>query len=571
MSKSPVPPTTRARNITVDLLVVGCGTGMAAALAADELGLSTLIVEKSEFVGGSTALSGGAFWIPGSSIFPAESRSDDLRRARTYLRNVVRDTAPPERAAAYLDNGPRAVDMLMRRTPLKFAWTKGYSDYHANVDGGTEAGRTCESRPFDLSVLGTERARLRGGIMEASVPMPITSADFKWMNLMAKKPLKALPRIIRRMTQGLGGKAIGREYAAGGQAIAGGLFAGVLAAGIPIWTETPLVRLLSETDDETGTSRVVGAVVSQHGEEYEISTRRGVVLTAGGFEHDMETRRKYQSEQLLDHASFGAESNTGDAIRIGQEVGAAVGSMDEAWWFPAFAAPPGGRPLVMLAERALPGSIIIDQRGKRFVNEAIDYMSYGQLILDREQTDDEITDAWLVFDQQYRNSYMLAGFLFPRQPLPTEWIESEMAVKAHSVAELADSIGVPVAAFDDTLNRFNAGAAIGVDSDFGRGDSPYDRYYGDPTIKPNPNLRALDTETLYAVRIVLSDLGTCGGLIADERARVISESGSPIPGLYAAGNCAANAFGHVYPGAGATIGQGIVYGYIAANEAASTS
>jgi succinate dehydrogenase/fumarate reductase flavoprotein subunit len=398
--------------------------------------------------------------------------------------------------------------------------------------------------------------------MEPKVPMPTTTADYRWMNLMARVPQRGIPTIAKRLSQGIGGLLLGRCYVAGGQALAAGLFAGVLRAGIPIWTDTKLQRL------DTDGGRVTGAVVSHDGRDVTITARRGVVLAAGGFDHSMGMRRKFQSESLGEHMSLGAKSNTGDAIRTAQDIGAAIDLMDQAWWFPAVAPLPGAAPSVMLAERALPGSLIVDQHGVRFANEAMDYMSFGQRLLERERAGNPVESMWIVFDQQYRNSYVFAGELFPRMSIPHAWYEAGIAHRSDDFAELAHKIGVPSSQFTATVTRFNEMSRTGDDADFHRGSSAYDRYYGDPTITPNPNLRPLTKRPFYAVKMVLSDLGTCGGLRADDRARVLREDGSVITGLYAIGNTAANAFGTSYPGAGATIAQGLVYGYIAARDAA---
>ncbi len=547
----------------MDLLVVGSGTGMAAALAAAECGLKVLIVEKSAYVGGSTARSGGALWLPASPILEDNGAGDTMPRASTYLESVVADTAPQQRSAAFLAHLGDTVEMLQRATPLRFMWARGYSDYHPEQPGGRAAGRTCECKPFNTSVLGQYRSQLRPGVMKASIPMPTTGADYRWMNLMARVPRKGLPLIVKRLGQGLGGLLLGRRYAAGGQALAAGLFAGVLRAGIPVWTDTALVRLTSD-----GTN-VTGAVVEHCGQEVTVTARRGVVLAAGGFDHSMDMRWKFQSESLGEHASLGAETNTGDAIRIAQEAGAGIDLMDQAWWFPAVAPLPGGAPVVMLAERSLPGSLIVDQSGKRFVNEATDYMSFGQRLLERERAGNPVESMWIVFDQKYRNSYVFGAELFPRMRIPQTWYDAGIAHRSDSLAELAGMIGMSESQFLATVRRFNEMSRAGDDSDFHRGRSAYDRYYGDPTITPNPNLRPLDNGPFYAVKMVLSDLGTCGGLRADDRARVLREDGTAVEGLYAIGNTAANAFGSTYPGAGATIAQGLVYGYIAAHDAAA--
>lgn len=547
---------------TVDLLVIGSGTGLAAALSGHESGLNVLVVEKASGVGGSTARSGGALWLPTTPLLTDKGTPDTADRAATYLDAVVDGTAPAARSTAFLKHVNATVDMLGRTTPMRLFWAREYSDYHPERPGGRATGRTCECRPLNARVLGEYRDRLRGGVMEVKVPMPTTGADYKWMNLMTRVPRKGLPLIAKRLAQGVGGKLLGREYIAGGQDLAAGLFAGVLRAGVPIWTDTALVRLTGDGH------RVTGAVLSHGGREVTVSATRGVVLAAGGFDHDMAMRHKYQSDSLGAHESLGADSNTGEAIRAATDVGAATALMEQAWWFPAVASADGRPPAVLLAERSLPGSLIVDQDGKRFANESTDYMSFGQRVLELERAGTPVESMWIVFDQKYRNSYVFAAGSFPRMPLPKSWYRAGIAAKATTFAELAAQMGVPVADFEHTMTRFNESAAAGIDPDFDRGLSAYDRYYGDPTVTPNPNLRPLVKGPFYAVKMTLSDLGTCGGVVADERGRVRREDGGVIEGLYALGNTAANAFGAVYPGAGATIAQGLVYGYIAGRDAA---
>lgn len=562
MRSATIPAGLRVTDTTVDLLVVGSGTGMAAALAAHELGLSVLIVEKSSCVGGSTARSGGALWLPASPVLAEAHAGDTAERAGAYLDSVVAGSAPAQRSAEFVAHVPATVDMLRRTTPLRLFWARDYSDYHPEEPGGSAAGRTCECRPFDTSLLGEYRTRLEPGLMEATVPMPTTGADYRWMNLVARMPRKGIPTYGKRLAQGVGGRMLGRRYAAGGQGLMAGLFTGVLRAGIPVWTDTALLRLARDG------ARVTGAVVGHGGREVTITARRGVVLATGGFDHSMEMRWKFQSESLGADLSLGAAANTGDGIRAGQEIGADIALMDQAWWFPAIAPLPGKPPAVMLAERSLPGCLIVDHHGRRFANEAADYMSFGQRLLELEQAGSPVEAMWIIFDQQYRNSYVFGAELFPRMRVPQSWYDAGIAARADNLTDLGERIGVPVSEFVETMTRFNHNAAAGADPEFGRGRSAYDRYYGDPTIKPNPNLRPLVKGPFYAVKMVLSDLGTCGGLKTDERARVLREDGGAIAGLYAIGNTAANAFGTTYPGAGATIAQGLVYGYIAAQHAA---
>lgn len=562
MKNRKVNPGPTIEEQTVDVLVVGSGTGLAAALAAHENKLSTAVIEKTALVGGSTALSGGAFWIPGNQVLQLDGSKDRVSDGETYLHALVKDEFPTARWQAFLKEGKATIAMLYRQTALQFFWAKGYADYHPETDGGSASGRTCESKPFNLNRLGEEKSRFRLGKMEAPLPMPVTGYDYKWMNLMLKKPLKAFPLIIKRLFQGVGGLLIGKKFVAGGQAIAAGMFDGVLKAGIPVYTNTALDSVICED------GRVTGAWVTQKGKRVKINTRCGVILAAGGFDHNMLMRQQYQSPTLGMNLSFGAEGNTGDAIVMAEKMGATIANMKESWWFPAVAPiTPEEGPQVLLAERSLPGSFMVNAKGERFINESVDYMTFGQRVLQLEQENQPVGDMWLIVDQKYRNQYLLAGSVFPMMPIPKAWYDAKIAFSASNAKELAQKINIPQETFYQTFTQFNSLASRGVDTDFHRGESAYDQYYGDPTVKPNPCLRPLKGK-LYAIKVVLSDLGTCGGVMTDEYGVVLQEDQSKIEGLYAIGNTAANIFGAVYPGAGATIGQGLVFGYIAAKHAA---
>lgn len=560
MSQEDIPKGPKAENKEVDVLVVGSGTGMMAAMVAHERGLETLIIEKTALVGGSTARSGGAFWIPANPILERSGSTDTLKKGEEYLEAITGD-APKKTWMSFLKNGPDAVQFLDDHTPLKLFWAKGYSDYHPENPGGDSVGRTCEAKAFNINRLGEESKRLRPAPMNAPIPMPVTGYDYKWMNLMFSKPFKAFPIVFKAMGQGIGGLLIGKKMTAGGEALAAGLFTGVKDKNIPVWTNTGLKELIKKDN------KIVGAIVEQDGKEYTITARKGVILAAGGFDHNLPMRQKYQSPSLTNHYSLGAEENKGDGIFKPQEkLNAATAYMNESWWFPAVApVEKDGAPQVMLAERSLPGGFIVNSKGERFINEAKDYMSFGQNLLKKEKEGNSIKEMWLVFDQKYRNKYILAGAIMPKMPLPKEWYEAGIAHKANSPEELAEKTGFPKETFTATFSRFNKMAENGKDEDFQRGESAYDRYYGDPTVKPNPNLRPLQENKLYAVKMVLADLGTCGGVVADEYGRVIDKEENIISGLYAIGNNSANIFGRVYPGAGGTIAQGIVFGYIVPN------
>lgn len=556
-----IPKGPKAKDTTVDLLVIGSGTGMATALSAKERGLSTLVVEHSERVGGSTARSGGAFWVPGNPILQREGSTDTKEEGRKYLENLLEEDVPRERWEAFIEHGPDAIAMLERNVSNKYFWAKGYSDYHPEVPGGTAMGRTCESDAWDKNQLGDEKDRLEPSPMAAPVPMPVTGADYKWMNLMKKTPLKSFPRIMKRAIQGTGGMVFGKNYIASGEALAGGMFHGLIMNGIEAWTRTDLVDLIIEND------KVVGAILEQDGNQVTVRANKGVVLAMGGFEHDEEARQKHEGPEVTDE-SFGTKGNVGDNLRIAKKIGAGTRFLEEAWWFPSVERLPGmDMPQIMLAERNLPGSFIVDETGERFINEAMSYMAFGQTVLGLRRDGRKVEQMWIVMDQEYRNNYVFAGSVFPMMPFPKAWYDAGIVVDAKNPQELAQKMGVPVDAFVNEILHFNQMASTGIDADYGRGNSAYDRYYGDPTNQPNPCLRPLHGK-LYAVKMVLGDLGTCGGFACDEKGRVLREDGSVIEGLYAQGNAAGNVFGHHYPGAGATISQGLVFGHIIAGDAA---
>lgn len=538
-----------------DVIVVGAGTGMYAALAAHSAGLRVLLVEKSEYLGGSTAMSGGGIWAPGNRVLRAAGLADTKERVLGYLDEVVGDSAPRSRRVAFVDHTAPALDLLMDYTMLSWAHMRGYADYFSDLPGGSAIGRSIEADPVDATLLGPHRHLLRPTSFGAPVPLPITARDYKWLNLMTRKP-KGLLTAVKRAGQGIGGSMLKREYVAGGQALAVGLIAAVIDKGIEYWTNTPLLELTTDN------GRVTGVIVEHDGQRQEIGARRGVIIASGGFDHNLALRQRYQSEEL-ENWSIANPANTGECLQLAEEVGAQLTNLDQAWWFPVVRPLPGQSAGPMLAERSLPGSIMVDKTGKRFMNEAQEYMSAGQIMLGLDGSESKLP-VTMIFDQDYRNSYVFSGSVMPRQDLPAQWYDAGIAFKAETIDALAAATGL--ADLPATIHRFNLLASAGTDDDFGRGSTYYDRYYGDPTQEPNPNLRPLRNGPFYAVSIVPSDLGTCGGIAADEHARALRADGNPIPGLYAVGNAAANAFGNSYPGAGATIGQGIVFGYIAAQH-----
>jgi 3-oxosteroid 1-dehydrogenase len=292
-----------------------------------------------------------------------------------------------------------------------------------------------------------------------------------------------------------------------------------------------------------------------------------VILGSGGFEKNLEMREKYQPHPTSVDWTTGSQFNAGGGILAGIAAGAQTDLMDDAWWGPTIPLPNG--PWFCLAERNLPGSIIVNQAGRRYMNEALPYVEAVHAMYDGEATGVGHVPSWMVIDQRYRNRYLFAG-LSPRQPFPGRWLQEGAVRKAPTIEALAAEIGVRADALEATVERFNGFARSGVDEDFHRGESAYDKYYSDPTVKPNPSLHAIDKAPFYAVKIVPGDLGTKGGLVTDERARVLRPDGSAIAGLYAAGNASSAIMGHTYAGPGATIGPALAFGYLAAEDIANT-
>jgi 3-oxosteroid 1-dehydrogenase len=346
-----------------------------------------------------------------------------------------------------------------------------------------------------------------------------------------------------------------------GQALAAGLRAGLLAADVPVWLDTPLADLV------IADGAVTGVRATRNGEQVLIRARRGVVIATGGFERNAAMRQRHQRPPVSTDWTTGAAGNTGDGIVAGQQAGAATALMDDAWWGPSIPLP--GGPYFCLAERSLPGCVLVNGAGQRFVNECAPYVDAVHAMYEGHTPDNPHIPAWLVFDQRYRDRYVFAG-LPPRRPLPRRWQAAGAVLRAPDLAGLATAIGVDPAALAKTIERFNDFARAGRDEEFRRGDSAYDRYYGDPRCRPNPNLAPLERPPFYAAKIVPGDLGTKGGLRTDGRARVLRPDGTPLQRLYAAGNASASVMGHSYAGAGATIGPAMTFGYIAACDLAAT-
>lgn len=294
---------------------------------------------------------------------------------------------------------------------------------------------------------------------------------------------------------------------------------------------------------------------------------KAIILASGGFESSSSLRRKHLSASWDPQMTGSVESNTGDGLAIGQRLGAAVRRMDSAWWGPVLKLPDEDRARLLTFERALPGSIIVNQSGRRYMNEALAYDQVAVQMLRADSPEAGTAPSFFIFDNAYRRKYP-AGPLVPGIPvrLHQQGLR-QILVTADKVTELAAAIGVPEDELQATIIEFNHHAGMGLDPAFKRGDSEYERFYGDASVSPNPCLAPLDEPPFFALPIYAGDIGTNGGLVTDDYARVLDEQGMPIPGLYATGNTTASVMGYSYPGAGATLGPAMTFGYVAGMHA----
>ncbi|MCX5999329.1 MAG: FAD-binding protein [Chloroflexi bacterium] len=328
---------------------------------------------------------------------------------------------------------------------------------------------------------------------------------------------------------------------------------------IPVWLESSAQRLVLEG------GRVAGVEATRSGSTMCIRARKAVILAAGGFAHNQAMREKYQRPPVSAKWSAASRDDTGDAIQMGLDAGGALDFMDDAWWASTSLVPGWPKPMVSIIERNLPGSIMVNAKGKRFTNEAAPYCDVVKVQYANHWQGQRAIPAYLIMDSRFRSKY-LTGPMMPGKT-PKTFIDKGYIKVADTLEELAKQCGIDPEGLTAEVKKFNAGAAKGRDPDFGRGDSLLDRFYGDPSVKPNPCLRPLERRPFYAVEFWPGDIGTKGGLRADAQARVLREDGSAIDGLYAIGNCSSPVMGDSYAGGGATIASSMVFGYIAALNA----
>ncbi len=560
-----------------DLLVAGSGAGgLSTAVVAAHLGLKVIVVEKDSQFGGTTAWSGGWMWVPRNPLAVAAGIVESIDAPLNYLRHELGDGCNEPLVRTFLENAPHMVTFFREQTALQFIDGNVIPDFHGNSPDAATGGRSVCAAPFDGRQLGEHIRHLKPPLREtAPWGMGIASgADIRhFFNAMRSWSSFAYVtrRVLRhwrdRLLHGCG------MHLVNGNALVAALVRSALDRNVEIRLNTSLVRLVGGNQHVGG--RVTGAIIhSPHG-DVEVRATRGVVLACGGFPHDIARK-----QQLLPHAPSGREhwsaaagSCTGEGLRAGEEVGGSV-SRNQA--SPAALAPVSLVPrpdgslghYPHLLERAKPGLIAVTRDGVRFTNEANSYYDFMTDLL-RVCDGKPTVEAWLVCDHAFIRHWGL-GAAKPA-PLPLRpYLRSGYLKRGRTLAALATECGINASALTATVARYNSQTAAGVDADFHKGETAYNRIQGDAKHGgPNPCMAPITQAPFYAVRVVPGSLGTFAGLVTDNNAQVLDSSGMPIGGLYACGNDMNSIMGGHYPSGGITLGPAMTFGYLAARHAAA--
>jgi 3-oxosteroid 1-dehydrogenase len=529
-----------------DIVIVGSGAaGLVGAIAAAKRGLSAVIIEKAKVWGGTSALSGGAMWIPANHLMAEDGEPDSYEDAMSYLKLALEDAGPAtaeERQRAFLLGAPRMLRLVMNEG-ASLVREPHQPDYlpslpHARI------GRAIEPCISDANQLGEASDTLRRypGTLPALRLGELASIGQGFSTLQGIKTLLKVG-LRQKILQLRGKKPLGM-----GAALVAELMQVVRRLKIPLVLNCRLEDVLLQD------GRVVG-ITCEHGAAQRTVSTHSLLLTAGGFAHSV---HRQQLQATDGRFSLASPEDTGDMLSVAERIDADLELLDSAWWG-CVVKYPNGVAGFTVSERSTPGSIIVDQRGSRFTNEAQNYNLVGRAI--RAHVD----QAWLILDSRHRRKYRF-GLMLPGRT-PQQMFDSGFFKRASTIEELARACGIDPPALAETVRRFNAFARAGVDQDFHRGENAYENYWGDPHNKPNPNLGPIDKPPYLATRVYAGDTGTRGGFLTDGHGRVLRR-GKPIDGLYASGNCTASIFGRGDPGPGGTLSPAMTFAFLAAEHIA---
>ncbi|WP_255197553.1 FAD-dependent oxidoreductase [Halorarius litoreus] len=549
-------------NRSTDIVVVGSGgAGLVAALAARPA--DVLVVEKAPKIGGTTAVSGGGLWLPNSRPAVDAVGRQPPEQVEAYIRRVAGERVDDALIETFVDLAPDVVDFIEARTNLVFQFA-GYPDYHTDWAEASDDGNMIEPTVFDGARLGDDLDAVRD---DPHHELPVPASEVYEAGGHAKFPKVADFEKLQRRAEA--------DKLATGRALVAGLYEGCLDAGVRFETGTAGRELVTDGDD------VVGLLAERGGEELAIEAG-AVVIAAGGIDWDEDMRENFLRGPV--DAPMTPPSVEGDGVTIGMDVGAKLGNMNEAWWFPASRAHgqhwEDGSPLYKMNwGRTLPGSIFVNEDGERFCNEAGNYHDLTKTLHDFDpgRYGARNLPAYMVVDQQFRDRYQLlagesdddtVGWRDQRLGADeslNEQTPDELAA-GETLRELAEVLGVDPDGLEATVEQFNEHARRGEDPEFGRGQTAYDNFVGDPDTD-HPNLGPLDEPPFYAIEVHSGIIGTKGGLVTRPDGAVLDVHEEPIPGLFAASNSTAHVMGMGYAGAGATLGPNVVFGYQAGRHA----
>ena len=561
--------------LSYDCIVIGSGAAaMTAAVTAAHAGLEVLVVEKAPRFGGTSARSGGVAFLPGNPLIPEEGEQDGLERALRYFESIVGEQRMrPEVMSAFYLNAGKMVDFFQSSTELQFERTT-YPDYKSHLDGGMDSGRSLAAQNYDGRRLGPWFERLEEPLKELCVlnHMMVDGMDlYHLMNM--TRSFASFRHAAGRFCQYLADRT---RYPRGarltmGTALMGRLLKSAVDAGDELWHSAPARRLTIEK------GRVSGAIVEKDGRELSIQARRGVVLATGGFANDPDMKRRFIPFSET-HETFSTDTVTGDGIHMGIEAGAVMG--DHTAMFHSFLGTQVSKlfdgnghlidkALFMRRDRNKPGFILVTRHGRRFVNEAWPYNDVAHVMNHTEGA----VPSFLICDHTRLRRYGL-GLVRPGpgwlRPLG-RFLRNDHLVRADTIRELAKKLDISADSLEETVRTNNDYARTGKDPEFGKGDTVYDRWQGDPAVSPNPNLGPIEDGPFYGVRLWPGNLGTFLGLETDERARVLDSRKEPIPGLYACGCDMHHMLTGSYAGGGSSIGPGMTFGFIAARDMADAN
>ncbi|MDE2301028.1 MAG: FAD-dependent oxidoreductase [Sphingomonadales bacterium] len=547
-----------------DWVVVGSGAGsMSSALMMRKAGKTAVILEKTKLVGGTTAKSGGVMWIPNNRFIRAAEPDESAEKAITYLDAVCGDSpdtpgTSPEKRRAYVAEAPKMLDFIIGEGVEMERAATFWPDYYDDLPGGCKTSRCVTARYFDLKELGAWEKRVPPGF----APFPARLEDGMKKDFMKKSvAIKlAFARIAARVVFG---KLTGKNYTMAGAALQGRMLKAALGAGVDIRPESPVSQLVVEDGKAVGVETVKG------GKPWRIAARLGVLVNAGGFAQNQAMRDRYQPGTRAEWSNAPA-GDTGDMHVELERIGGVLAQMDQMVGYQTTRAPGFGTDYVKPAGQSLgarPGAIVVDQSGVRYMNEGGSYELFCETMLKRNREVPAVP-SWVIFSQRYADDYPVAGRMIGPGKTPRAYEAEGYLKQADTIEGLAALINVDPAVLRATVDRWNGFVDKGMDEDFRRGAREYDKFLGDPFNAPNPTLGRIDKAPFYAVDIIPGDVGTYGGVIIDAKARVLDRAGEPIPGLYACGVTTASIMGGVYPGAGASVGPSMTFGWIAAKHAA---